>query len=163
MPDVPSFSDLEPEFIRTVESVVWPTVTTSDRRGRLRARAMQPLWEGSTGYMLTGRSSLKAKHLEVNPYVSVSYVDSGDRSPAGRCAYVECKASWVDDVEEKKRIWDLAKSSSVPGGFDPNPYYPTGPEDPENGVLKLSPWRVEISSVMGLAEGTNKVWRGESS
>ncbi len=162
MPDVPSFSDLEPEFKRTVASVVWPTVTTMDRRGRPRARAMQPIWERSTGYMLTGRRSLKAKHLAANPYVSVSYVDTSDRSPVGRCAYVECTASWVDDVEEKKRIWEFAKNTSVPGGFDPAPYYPTGPEDPENGVLKLTPWRVEVSSVMGLAEGTNKVWRGAS-
>ena len=71
--DVTSFAEIEFEFNRRVERIVWCTFATSDSKGRLRSRMLHPIWDGSTGWIATGRHSFKAKHLESNPYVSLTY------------------------------------------------------------------------------------------
>jgi hypothetical protein len=39
-----------------------------------------------------------------------------------------------------------------------------GPEDPEFGVLKLTPWRIEVSSIYDMAAGKPPlVWRAWTS
>ena len=73
--DVASFAEIEKDFMERVARIVWCTVTTVDRKGRPRARILHPIWERSTGWIATGRSSFKGKHLEANPYVSLSYWD----------------------------------------------------------------------------------------
>ena len=110
MPDVSSFSELAQEFDAVARKVIWPTMTTVDRQGRPRARIVHPVWDGPTGWLLTGRSSLKAKHLAQVPYVSISYVDTEGVSPTANQAYAECRAEWIDDAAEKTRIRDLFKS-----------------------------------------------------
>jgi general stress protein 26 len=159
VPDVSSFSELAQEFDAVARKVIWPTMTTVDRQGRPRARIVHPVWDGPTGWLLTGRSSLKGKHLAQVPYVSISYVDAEGVSPTANQAYAECRAEWIDDAAEKTRIRDLFKSLPEPYGYDPAVFFPAGPEDPEFGVLKLTPWRVEVFSLATQMQGQGKVWR----
>lgn len=156
--DVQSFSEIEEEFAQRVRTIVWCTVATVDGRGRPRSRILHPIWEGSTGWIATGRSSFKAKHLERNRYVSLSYW-----TPEHKQIYAECKAEWEDRAEEKARIWELYKSAPPPLGYDPAmiPVWKDGPQSPEFGVLKLTPWRIELSSIMDMMAGKPPlVWRG---
>ncbi|MGI8927827.1 MAG: pyridoxamine 5'-phosphate oxidase family protein [Tepidiformaceae bacterium] len=152
--DVQSFAEIEPELMARVRPIVWCTVTTVDRRGRPRARILHPMWEGSTAFIMTGRQSFKTKHLEQNPYVSLSYwsVEHG-------LAYAECKAEWRDDAAEKRRVWELFKTTPPPYGYDPAMFFKSA-DDPGFGVLRCTPWRVEVHSLAELATGTpSRVWR----
>ena len=60
-----------------------------------------------------GRDSLKARHIEGNPHVSLTYWD-----PDHEQVIADCTAEWVDDMDEKKRLWDLFKATPEPYGYD---------------------------------------------
>jgi general stress protein 26 len=153
--EVKSFSDIAEEFEKRVWRMVWCTAATVDRKGRPRSRILHPIWEGSTGWIATGRQSLKAKHLAAVPYISLTYW-----TPEHQQVYAECATAWEDDPGEKKRIWELYKSTPPPLGYDPGMIWKEGPEDPTYGVLKLTPWRIEISSIMDMMSGKEpQVWR----
>lgn len=153
--DVSNFSDIEEEFQQRVASIVWCTAATVDRRGRPRSRILHPIWEGSTGWIATGRHSLKEKHLAANPYISLTYW-----TPEHKQLYAECRTEWHDDPSEKARIWELYKDTPPPLGYDPGMIWKEGPTDPEFGVLKLVPWRIEVSSIMDMMSGKEpQVWR----
>jgi general stress protein 26 len=154
--DVASFDEIQEEFTRRVERIVWCTVATIDRQGRPRSRMLHPLWEGTTGWIATGRNGLKTKHLAGNPHVSLTYWD-----PKHEQVYADCTATWEDDLGEKRRLWGLYKSTPEPVGYDPGLFWPGGPEDPSFGLLRLTPWRIELSSLGGMATGKPPlVWRG---
>jgi Pyridoxamine 5'-phosphate oxidase len=156
--DVASFGEIEEEFLARISRIVWCSVATVDRRGRPRTRILHPIWEGPTGWIATGRHSFKERHLAANPYVSLSYWD-----PEQKQVYAECKAEWEDSAEEKRRIWDLYKSTPPPLGYDPAmiPQWSDGPGSADFGVLRLIPWRIEVSSIYDMAAGKPPlVWRG---
>jgi pyridoxine/pyridoxamine 5'-phosphate oxidase len=69
------------------ESAAWRGDATVDAKGRPRQRILHPIWEGSTGWIATGRQSHKAKHLARNPYISLSYWDQQHQQ-----VYVDAKA-----------------------------------------------------------------------
>ena len=155
MPDVASFADIQDEFNARVSRIVWCTVATVDRKGRPRSRILHPIWEGSTGWIATGRQSFKAKHLEKNPYVSLSYWDQQHQQ-----VYVDAKAEWDDDPAVRQRISELYKNTPPPLGYDLAMIWPDGVKDPGLGILKLTPWRIELYSLADLPTGTPpKVWR----
>ncbi len=157
--DVAAFEEIEKEFIDRVSRIVWCTMTTIDRKDRPRARVIHPIWEGSTGWIATGRNSFKAKHLAHNPYASLSYWDQQHQQ-----VYAECRAEWRDDAAEKRRIWELYKSTPAPLGYDPQLFWKQGVEDPEYGLLKLTPWRIELSAIGDMMQGQPpKVWRQDLS
>jgi general stress protein 26 len=153
--EVKSFSEIEGEFQERVKRIVWCTVATVDRKGRPRTRILHPIWEGTTGWIATGRETLKTKHLAANPYVSCSYWDQQHQQ-----IYVDATAEWVDDKAEKDRIWDLYKSTPPPLGYDPGMIWQGGKEDPTYGLLKLTPWRIELWGLQDLMTGKeHQVWR----
>ena len=155
MPEVATFAELEDEFMARVKRVVWCTVATVDRKGRPRTRILHPVWEGSTGWIATGRETLKTKHLEKNPYVSLCYWDQQHQQ-----IYADCKAEWVDDMAEKRRIWDLYKGTPPPLGYDPGMIWQNGVDDPTYGLLKLTPWRIELYALQNVMTGAaGAVWR----
>jgi uncharacterized pyridoxamine 5'-phosphate oxidase family protein len=139
--EVQSFGEIEEEFIARVRRIVWCTVATVDRRGRPRSRILHPIWEGATGWIATGRHTLKASHLAENPYVSLTYWDAQHRQ-----IYADCRAEWDDAPEQKRRIWELYKSTPPPLGYDPGIIWRNGPDE-QFGVLRLTPWRVELSGL----------------
>jgi len=152
--NIADFSEIEAEFIQRVHTMVWCNVATVDSRNRPRSRVLHPIWEGSTGWITTHRSSHKARHLERNPYVSLAYI-ANIHTPV----YADCKAEWVDDLDEKHRIWELFKSTPPPLGYDPALEFGS-PEHEDFGLLKLTPWRIDLVSfpAPSFEEGT-KVWR----
>lgn len=151
--EVNSFSEIEDEFMARVRRIAWCTVATVDRAGRPRTRILHPIWEGSTGWIATGPESHKAKHLAKNPYVSLSYWD-----PKHEQVYVDAKAEWVSDAATKRRIWDLYKNTPPPLGYDPAIIWKGGVEDPGYGLLKITPWRVELFGLATMMTG-GTVWR----
>ncbi|MCB1644039.1 MAG: pyridoxamine 5'-phosphate oxidase family protein [Pseudomonadales bacterium] len=150
--DVENFSVIEEEFASRIRRIVWCTFVTVDRRGRPRSRILHPIWEGHTGWVATGRHSHKALHIAGNPWVSLSYWDQQHEQ-----VYAECQAAWADDEETRVRIWELYKATPAPLGYDPAMIWPQGPEDESYGVLKLTPWRIELSSLADMRNPT--VWR----
>ena len=151
---VGSFAEIEKDFMDRVARIVWCTVSTVDRQGRTRSRILHPIWEGSTGWIATSRHSLKAKHLASNPYVSLSYWD-----PNHEQVYADCRAEWEDRIEEKTRLWELYKATPPPLGYDLSAFWKS-PEDPELGLLKLTPWRIELWGLSDLiARKAPRVWR----
>ena len=146
--EVASFSEIEEEFNKRVQRIVWCTAATVDRKGRPRTRILHPIWEGATGWIATGRTSLKEKHLAANPYLSLTYWN-----PQHQQIYADCRAEWVDDAADKRRIWDLYRNTPPPLGYDPGMIWQAGPDDPAYGLLKLTPWRLEISSIIDMMAG----------
>jgi general stress protein 26 len=158
MADVASFDDIAEEFNARVNRIVWCTVTTVDSNGRPRARILHPVWDGSTGWIATGRDSFKAKHLAKNPYVSLSYWDQQHQQ-----VYAECKAEWDDTPAERARVWDLVKNAPPPVGYDPGLFWRGGPSDPTFGALKLTPWRIELYSLQDMIQGKeSQVWKSQA-
>jgi general stress protein 26 len=155
--DVAAFSDVAEKFRAITERIVWCTVATVDRQGRPRSRILHPVWEGAVGWIATGRHSHKAKHLANNPWVSLTYWD-----PQHEQAIIECKAQWQDDPATRNRIWELLRTTPEPVGYDPKLFW-SSPEDPNFGVLKLTPWRLEVWSLQAMAQGQPaRVWRPAS-
>ncbi|MGE3073123.1 MAG: pyridoxamine 5'-phosphate oxidase family protein [Dehalococcoidia bacterium] len=150
-----SWEELQPDFSRITNRIVWCTVTTVDAKGRPRARILHPVWDGTTGWIATGRQSFKAKHLERNPYVSLSYWDQEHEQ-----VYAECKATWADSQETKNEVWDLVKNAPPPVGYDPGLFWQQGPTDPNFGALRLDPWRIEVYGLRDMMQGKpSRVWR----
>ena len=152
--EVQSFTEIEAEFVNRTHRIVWCTVATVNRQGRPRSRILHPLWEGSTGWVATNRHSLKEKHLQHNPHVSLSYWDQQHQQ-----IYADCTAAWEESLSEKQRLWDLFKNTPPPLGYDVGMFW-KGPGDPQYGLLKLTPWRIELSSLDDLFKGIPaKIWR----
>jgi general stress protein 26 len=153
---VTNFSEIEAEFIERVHKMVWCSVATVDSKGRPRSRILHPIWEGSTGWIGTHRSSHKSKHLEKNPYVSLAYI-----TEIMKPVYVDCRVEWINDLAEKQRIWDLFKNTPPPLGYDPAHDF-IRPDHENFGLLKLMPWRIDLVSfpAESFDKGT-RVWRGE--
>lgn len=132
------FSEIETEFIERVHTMIWCSAATIDSQQRPRSRILHPIWEGLTGWITTKRDSFKSRHLANNPYMSLAYT-TNLMSPV----YVDCLTEWETSLDEKKRVWELFKSTPEPLGFDPAHDFFT--YDHENfGLLKLIPWRIDL-------------------
>ncbi len=159
MSRVASFTEIESEFAATVSRVVWATVTTVDADGRPFSRILHPIWDGSTGWIATGRHTLKTKHLAGNPAVAVAYWDQAHDS-----VMAQCRADWCDDVPTKQHVWDLFKSTPPPLGYDPALFFQGDATAPDFGVLKLTPWRIDVWSLAALMRREKaRIWvRGDA-
>ena len=144
--DVTSFAEIEEEFMARVRRIAWCTVATVDAKGRPRTRILHPIWEGTTGWIATGRHSHKEKHLAKNPYVSLSYWD-----PQHQQIYADCKAEWCDDAAEKRRVWDLYKNTPPPLGYDPQMIWAGGVEDPK---IVEEAWADELEARIARADAS---------
>ncbi|MEX2159354.1 MAG: pyridoxamine 5'-phosphate oxidase family protein [Dehalococcoidia bacterium] len=154
--DVASFDEIAGELHARTSRIIWCTFATVDRRGRPRSRILHPIWEGPVCWAATNRRSFKGKHIANNPYVSLTYWDAEQQQ-----IYADCRAEWEDDPAERKRIWELYKSTPPPVGYDLALFFGSGPEEPNYGLLKLTPWRIELWSLPDMMRGIpNKVWRG---
>ena len=148
-----AFADIEQEFTKRINRIVWCNVATVDPNGRPRSRILHPIWEGATGWIATGRNSPKAAHLASTPFVSLCYWDQQHEQ-----IYVACRAAWEEDAATKTRIWKLLAEAPPPMGYDPGAFWKDA-SDPEYGLLKLTPWRVELHSLQDLFSGTAaQVW-----
>jgi general stress protein 26 len=147
------------QFVAVAHRIVWCTVATVDHRQRPRSRVLHPYWElrddGLVGWITTRPTPLKVAHLEHSPYVSCSYWDH-----THDVAIAECHAEWVADPAVKQRAWDLFRAAPEPLGHDPYAIWPDGPDDPDAGVLRLSPWRLRVAGMETLlGKSAPLVWR----
>lgn len=154
MPAVTSFVEIESEFIGRVHTMVWCNMATLDSKNRLRSRIVHPLWEGATGWASARPDSLKAKHLLHNPYVSLAYI-----SDIAKPIYVDCTAEWEEDPAKKHHVWDLFLTTAPPAGFDLGNIF-KGLDDPEFGVLRFTPWRIELFDISNVAN--RRVWLAQT-
>jgi hypothetical protein len=158
---VVEFDDIADGFVRTAHSIVWCNVATVDRHGRPRSRVLHAIWELAPGvlhgWVITRPSPIKVAHLRMSPFVSCSYSDR-----VQGIAIADCGASWVDDVGQVRRIWDLFLNAPSPLGYDFTNAYPSGPTDPECVLLHLEPWRLLVNDAAGIAAGQRSaVWSAE--
>ena len=149
--EVSRFSEIEKEFIERVHTIVWCSVSTLDTENRLRSRILHPIWESSTGWIFTRRHSLKARHLAHHPYVTLAYI-----ADIVKPVYVDCVASWEEDLVAKQHVWDLFDSAPPPLGFDFGTIFES-PAHPDCGLLKLSPWRIELADAAN--RENRRIWK----
>jgi general stress protein 26 len=139
--EVLTFVEIQSEFMERIQSAVYCSMATIDRKGRPRSRIIHPIWDGSIGWVISWPKSHKAKHLENNPYVSLAYIHDIKKP-----VYIDALAEWVDDEVEKQRIWTLHQMTPPPLGFDPQPHYGSA-KHPYYGLLRFTPWRIELGSL----------------
>lgn len=154
---ITQFAEIEEEFHRRVHSMVCCSMATVDSKLRPRSRVVHPIWEGATGWIATDRTSYKARHLAQNPSVSLAYI-----ADIVHPVFADCTAQWIDDLEQKRRIWELFKAAPEPLGYDPA--FAFGSPDQEHaGLLKLIPWRIDLVTFPSESMETGTlVWRCSS-
>lgn len=137
---VEQFDAIAAAFQARVLEVIWCSAASVDGRGRPRSRVLHPVWEGATGWVTTRRGTPKLRQLAANPHLSLAYV-----SDPFRPVYVECRAVWDDDLAARERVWALCRAlPEEQGGFEPAEVW-GAIEDPDNGLLRLTPWRIELN------------------
>ena len=149
---IANFADIEAEFIQRAHAAPLCNAATVDSRQRPRSRVLHPVWEGSMGWITTRHDSPKIKQLAANPAMSLAYI-----ADLFRPIYVDCMAVWVDDLTTRRRVWDLLRSLPEPVGFDPALTW-GDIEKPENGLLRLRPWRGGVNDFV-IQPTVTKVWR----
>src|SRR3712207_678037 len=109
MQRVASFEEIREGSFARVNWVVYCSMATVDPRGRPRSRLVHPVWtvEGGalTGWVTGRRHDPKAIHLASTPYASFCYV-AEMMTPLA----VECRAGWVDDPDERLRVWEVIEA-----------------------------------------------------
>ncbi|NJP06120.1 MAG: pyridoxamine 5'-phosphate oxidase family protein [Chloroflexaceae bacterium] len=151
--EVTDFAVIEAEFLQRVHSVVWCNAATVDSQQRPRSRILHPIWEGSTGWVLTYRDSHKARHLAANPYISLAYI-----ADISKPVYIDCQTEWADSLMQKQHVWDLFLHAPPPLGYDPATLFDRVDHE-RLGVLKLIPWRIELVTFPAPSLDANPVWR----
>ena len=146
------FEDIQPEFMNRVQQAVYCNVATVDLKLRPRSRVMHLVWDGPTGWVITSPGSYKRQHLVKNPYVSLAYI-SNPMKPV----YADCKAGWINEPDEKHRIWRLHQTLPPPLGFDPTPHYGTIQHE-HFGLLSFTPWRIELAEL----GSESLIWRPDA-
>jgi hypothetical protein len=162
---VESLSEVAPAFVEMAHRIVWCSAATVDERGRPRSRVLHPVWtwDGNrlTGWVGTGPTPTKRRHLEASPNLSASYW-----APSQDTCVAECRASWAFDDATRIEIWNLFKSSPPPVGYDPSiiPAW-DGPTSPAFAVLRLDPWRLRVfpGTVLFGAGGKILTWQDPGS
>ncbi|MFI6291725.1 pyridoxamine 5'-phosphate oxidase family protein [Nonomuraea sp. NPDC050790] len=137
------FSEIQDAFEAYIGDIVYATMTTVDKKNRPRARVLIPIWEvvdgEPLGWLATYRTPVKEAHLANNPHTTFSYW-----TPRQNAVNVDTVAEWVDDLEVKRRVWDLYRKTSPRGaGYNLGNFWKS-PGDPKLHVLRLEPWRVQV-------------------
>jgi general stress protein 26 len=152
--EVASFGEIAEEFHARIARIAWATVATVGPDGAPRTRILHPIWEQHIGWIATTRQSLKIRHLQREPRVSLTYWD-----PEQDNVHVEAVATIVDDPAVRDRIWDLFATTPPPLGYDPILFWKGGKRDPAFGLLRLDPTRIELTGLRHRAAGPPLVWR----
>ena len=152
-----TLSDVAPSFVAMAHRIVWATVATVEPSGSPRTRILHPIWEWDgdrlTGWIATGPRSPKAKDLEHESRVSLTYWD-----PSQDVATAECDAVWETDLESKRASWQRFADGPEPVGYDPSivPGWDS-PESDAFGVLRLEPFRLRVFPGTLLLQGVGEL------
>jgi general stress protein 26 len=126
---------------------IWAAVATA-AEGVPRVRMVHPTWEGDTLWFATSKSSPKAAQLAANPLVDLQYQVS---PPEFVHVLVHGSVELLVDAESRQHAWDVLD-------YDLAEFWPEGVEAPDYLVVKITPSRVELSEMFGMAN--KRVWRG---
>ncbi len=111
---VPTFSMIEGQFNAYLREIVYATMTTVDARARPRARVLIAVWEQvdgkPRGWLATYKTPVKAAHLANNPHATFSYW-----SPRQNTVAIDTVTEWAEDIETKRRVWQLYERTSPAG------------------------------------------------
>jgi hypothetical protein len=155
-------ASVAPAFVEMAHRIVWCITATASTDGEVKTRVLHPYWEWDgttlTGWILTSPISPKARHLEANPRVSLTYW-----SPNHDACSADCDTTWELSPEQRQAGWDRFANAPAPVGYDPKiiPVWPE-PQAPAFGVLRLEPgWlRVMPGTVMTAGQGELLTWGG---
>jgi len=84
----------------------------------LRPMYTMELAEDFTAYFATARDTVKARHIEANPRLSLSWSSYTADMTAWRHAEIKGKGTVTDDKELRHRLWMDQLSGYFPGGAD---------------------------------------------
>src|SRR5271154_2421516 len=116
-----------------------------------KVRVVHPAFEGERVWVATGRESAKARQIGKNANVELFYQIGADMVHLT----VTGKAKFVEDVGEKKRIWNGKVFD-----YDLSQFWPGGPESKDFGLMLITPDRVELTSLAEMTTGKKpEVWR----
>lgn len=116
-----------------------------------KVRVVHPAFEGHRVWVATGRASAKARHIDRNPKVELFYQVAQDMVHLT----VTGRARFIEDVAEKKRVWD-----SKIFDYDLSQFFPGGAESKDFGLMLIEPDRIELTSLADMMSGKPaEVWR----
>ncbi|HZC45469.1 MAG TPA: pyridoxamine 5'-phosphate oxidase family protein [Candidatus Acidoferrum sp.] len=116
-----------------------------------KVRVVHPAFEGERVWVATGRASAKARHIEKNPKVELFYQIGADMVHLT----VTGKARFIEDLAEKKRIWNGKVFD-----YELAQFWPGGHESKDFGLMLIEPDRVELTSLPEMTTGKKpEVWR----
>lgn len=159
------YAELRDDLSAVLSKVRYTTMTTVDPKGRPRTRVLIAVWEldrdAPLGWLATFRTPVKDRHLANNPHATFSYWDHSQETAA-----IDAVATWTDDPEQRRHVWDLyGKGSPRSVGYPPAPYWPGGPDSRAFQVLKLEPYRVQVLRRTDLMTGgpdASRLWTPDS-
>lgn len=143
----------ERPFFEAVEAAskkaIYCAIATCDAKGRPRVRMVHPTWdlERRTLWFATGASSAKIKHIQAQPEVDIQYQVA---PPDYVHVLVRGTAAVPDDMDERRRVWDLID-------YDLSLFWPDGPTGASFAPVSVTPTRVELSRMFGSAD--KRIWR----
>ena len=103
-----------------------PRLATASADGRPHASQVMVGVEGDHLWFVTGTRSRKARNLRENPRAALVWTPKEE-------VYLQATADFVDDPDERRRIW---ASGLLP--YDPLPFFES-PDDPANSFVRLTP------------------------
>jgi general stress protein 26 len=128
----------------------WAYLATTDGN-QPKVRVVHPAFEGERVWIATGRASAKARHVDKNPKVELFYQIGAEMVHLT----VTGSARFVEDLAEKKRIWNGKVFD-----YDLSQFWPAGPEAADFGLMLITPTRVELTSLPEMMTGKKpEVWR----
>ena len=134
----------------TAAKATWAYLATSVE-GQPKVRVVHPACEGERVWVATGRASAKARHIDKNPRIELFYQIGADMIHLT----VTGKAKFVEDVAEKKRVWNGKVFD-----YDLSQFWPGGPESKDFGLMLIEADRVELTSLAEMTTGKKpEVWR----
>ena len=134
----------------TAAKATWAYLATANG-AQPKVRVVHPAFEGERVWVATGRASAKARHIDKNSKVELFYQIGADMVHLT----VTGAARFVDDIAEKKRIWNAKVFD-----YDLSQFWPSGPESKDFGLMLITPARIELTSLAEMTTGKKpEVWR----
>jgi general stress protein 26 len=134
----------------TAAKATWAYLATA-KGSQPKVRVVHPAFEDERVWVATGRASAKAGHIDKNPNVELFYQIGTDMVHLT----VTGKAKFVEDVTEKKRIWNGKVFD-----YELSQFFPDGPESKNFGLMLITPDRIEMTSLPEMMTGKKpEVWR----
>ena len=152
-----SLTDTATRFRDMAHSIVWCTVATVTPSGHPSTRVLHPIWEWDgtalQGWIATSPDSPKARDLEANPDISLTYW-----APNQDTCTAWCSTTWQTSDEDRRAGWDRFANGPEPVGYDPSivPSW-TSPDAASFGILHLTPTRLRVQPGTLLTAGVGEV------